>query len=166
VTPPNSKGEILVEIGRGAFTTAPVAGAAASSTSIRAPEMLVIGLHRFAHFAQSIPTPLIATLSMQAIGQSVIPRRFTWECFFRPLDDATRHRFERNTGTQVAIVIRGTPAFSANFLEGDILLKINGRDIVDGQSLTAELPQLAGQQVTIDLLRGDQPRTIAVTLNP
>jgi hypothetical protein len=93
------------------------------------------------------------------------PKKIHLGMFFRPLDDATRHKLERNTGTQVAIVIRGTPAFNANFLEGDILIKINGRNIIDGQSLTAELPQLAGQQVTIDLLRGDESRTISVTLN-
>jgi hypothetical protein len=94
------------------------------------------------------------------------PKKIHLGLFFRPLDDATRRKLERNTGTQVAIVIRGTPAFNANLLEGDVLLKINGRDIIDGQSLTAELPQLAGQQVTFDILRGDQSHTIAVTLNP
>jgi PDZ domain-containing protein len=94
------------------------------------------------------------------------PNKIHLGMYYRPLDDATRHKLERNTGLQVFIVIRGTPAFSANFLEGDILLKLNGRDITDAQSLTAELAQLAGQRVTIDLLRGDQPRAIAVTLNP
>jgi len=93
------------------------------------------------------------------------PKKIHLGLFFRPLDDATRHKLERNTGAQVAIVIRGTPAFAANFLEGDILLKIDGRDIIDGQSLTAELPQLAGQHVTFDIVRGDQPRTVTVTLN-
>lgn len=93
------------------------------------------------------------------------PSKIHLGMFFRPLDDATRHRLERNTGAQVAIVMRGTPAFNANFLEGDILLKINGQDIIDGQSLTAELPQLAGQSVTFSILRGDEPRTISVTLN-
>jgi len=94
------------------------------------------------------------------------PNKIHLGMFYRPLDDATRHRLETKIGLQVAIVIRGTPAFNANFLEGDILLKISGRDITDAQSLNAELTQLAGQRVTFDLLRGDQARTIAVTLNP
>jgi len=58
------------------------------------------------------------------------PKKIHLGLFFRPLDDATRHKLERNTEAQVAIVIRGTPAFAANFLEGDILLKIDGRDII------------------------------------
>jgi hypothetical protein len=85
---------------------------------------------------------------------------------YAPLDDATRHRLERNTGVRVVIVVRGTPAFKANFLEGDVLLKLSGEDIVDVPSLSADIIRMAGQQVTFDILRGDQPRSIAVTLNP
>jgi S1-C subfamily serine protease len=85
---------------------------------------------------------------------------------YGPLNDAQRHRLERNTGLQVAIVVRGTPAFKANFLEGDILLKMNGTDITDVPSFSADVMKLAGQRVTFDLLRGDEPRTISLTLNP
>jgi PDZ domain len=85
---------------------------------------------------------------------------------YAPLDDATRHRLERNTGVRIAIVVRGTPAFNANFLEGDILLKLNGTDITDVQGLSADLNRMAGQKVTFDLLRGDDPRSITLTLNP
>ena len=83
-----------------------------------------------------------------------------------PLSDELRHRLERNTGVQAVIVVRGTPAFKANILEGDVLLKLNGKDIVDVPSLSADITRMAGQQITFDLLRGDQSRSIAVTLNP
>jgi hypothetical protein len=85
---------------------------------------------------------------------------------YGPLNDVQRHKLERNTGLQVVTVVRGTPAFKANFFEGDILLKLNGSDITDVPSFSADLNKLVGQRVTIDLLRDDQPRTIAVTLNP
>jgi hypothetical protein len=85
---------------------------------------------------------------------------------YGPLNDAQRHRLERNTGLQVSIVVQGTPAFNANFLEGDILLKMNGADITDVPSFSADVVRLAGQRVTFDLLRDGQPRTIALTLNP
>jgi PDZ domain len=83
-----------------------------------------------------------------------------------PLSDELRRKLERNTGVQAVIVVRGTPAFEANILEGDLLLKFNGKDIVDVPSLSADIIRMAGQQVTFDLLRGDQSRSIAVTLNP
>jgi len=85
---------------------------------------------------------------------------------YAPLNDAQRHKLERNTGVQVAIVVRGTPAFKANFLEGDILLRLNGQDIIDVPTLSADLNRLAGENVTFNLLRGDEARIISVTLNP
>jgi hypothetical protein len=94
------------------------------------------------------------------------PNKIHLGLYYRPLDDEFRHKLERNAGLQVTAVIRGTPAFTANFLEGDVLLKLNGKDITDVQSLNSDIKQMAGQRVTFDLLRSDQPRTIALTLNP
>jgi len=85
---------------------------------------------------------------------------------YGPLSDALRQTLERNTGVQVEIVVRGTPAFNANLLEGDVLLKMNGRDIPDVSTLSSDLMHMGGQLVTFDLLRGDEHRTIAVMLNP
>jgi S1-C subfamily serine protease len=81
------------------------------------------------------------------------------------LPNEVRKKLERNTGVQVAAVVKGTPAFKANFIEGDILLSLNGEDIIDVASLSAALNQLAGQRITFNLLRGYQPRAISVTLN-
>jgi S1-C subfamily serine protease len=83
-----------------------------------------------------------------------------------PLSDDLRRKLERNTGVVAAIVMRSSPAFSANILEGDVILKLNGADVIDTPSFYARLTQLAGQTVTLDVVRGDQPRSITVTLNP
>ena len=83
-----------------------------------------------------------------------------------PVSDDLRRKLERNTGVLIAIVMRGTPAFLANILEGDVVLKVNGTDVVDEPSFNARLGQLGGQTVTLDILRGDQPRSITVRLNP
>jgi hypothetical protein len=85
---------------------------------------------------------------------------------YLPLPNEVRKKLERNTGVQVAAVVKGTPAFKANFIEGDILLSLNGEDIIDVASLSAALNQLAGQRITFNLLRDYQPREISVTLNP
>jgi PDZ domain len=94
------------------------------------------------------------------------PNKIRLGLYSRPLDEEQRHKLERNTGVQVTVVVTGSPAFNANVLEGDVLLKLNGRDITDMRSLNMDITQLAGQRATFDLLRGDQPRSIAVTLNP
>jgi serine protease Do len=83
-----------------------------------------------------------------------------------PLSDELRIKLERNTGVLIAIVMRNTPAFRANILEGDVVIKLNGADVIDPQTFNARLGQLAGQAVTLDLVRGSQPRSITVTLNP
>jgi hypothetical protein len=86
--------------------------------------------------------------------------------FPAPLSDEQRRELERNTGVVIAIVVRNTPAFRANILEGDMVLKLNGTDVIDPKSFLADLNQMAGQSVTLDVIRGGQPRSIKVTLNP
>jgi hypothetical protein len=85
---------------------------------------------------------------------------------FVPLSDDLRRKLERNTGVVIDIVVHGSPAFRANILEGDVVLKLNGADVVDVATFLSQLAQLGGQRITLDVLRGDQPRPISVTLNP
>jgi hypothetical protein len=81
-----------------------------------------------------------------------------------PLPDDVRNRLQRNTGLLVAIVVVGTPAFRANILEGDILLKLNGEDLLDTKDLTDKVNRFAGQSVEFTIIRGSEPRTIQLTL--
>jgi S1-C subfamily serine protease len=72
-----------------------------------------------------------------------------------------RKRLERNTGVVAQIVVQGTPAFRTNILEGDVLLKIGGADIIDVAGFAEQLNQFAGRTVAIDLLRDVQLRSTA-----
>jgi hypothetical protein len=83
-----------------------------------------------------------------------------------PLPDELRQRLQRNTGLYVPIVIRGTPAFRANILEGDVIVKINGADVIDPPGFLRQLGQFAGQPVDISLIRGQESMVVHVTLNP
>jgi S1-C subfamily serine protease len=83
-----------------------------------------------------------------------------------PLPDPIRTKLRRNTGVMASGVVRGTPAFNANILRDDVILKIGGEDVIDPQGFAAQLTRFAGQKVNIELLRGDSPKTITVTLNP
>ena len=85
---------------------------------------------------------------------------------YGPLPDALRAKLQRNTGVIALVIIHGTPAFNANILRDDVILKIGGEDVIDPAGFNAQLMKFAGQKVDIELLRGDTPKTVTVTLNP
>jgi hypothetical protein len=85
---------------------------------------------------------------------------------FVPLPEDLRAKLQRNTGVLAVAIMRGTPAFSANILKGDVILKIGGEDVIDMSGFDAQLTKFGGQKVDIDLLRGDTPKTITLTLRP
>jgi hypothetical protein len=80
------------------------------------------------------------------------------------LPDAFRKVLERNTGVIVNAVIRETPAFNANILRDDVIVRIGGEDVIDPKGFTDQLAKFAGQRVDIELLRGGATKTIPVTL--
>lgn len=82
-----------------------------------------------------------------------------------PLPDEIRKQLQRNTGVLIPIVVRGTPAFRANILEGDVLLKVNGEEVIDPPGLDRQLTRLAGQMAELSIIRGSDPLTIKVKLN-
>jgi S1-C subfamily serine protease len=69
-------------------------------------------------------------------------------------------------GPIVIVVVQGTPAFQANVLEGDVILKLANEDVVDVQTLSALALKYAGRTVELQILRNDQPKTISVALRP
>src|SRR5450631_103706 len=71
----------------------------------------------------------------------------------RPLPDDISGRLQRNTGVSVIVVVRSTPAFRANVLEGDVLLKINGEDIIGVREFEEQGSRFAGQTVDLNIIR-------------
>jgi len=86
--------------------------------------------------------------------------------FYGDLDLDVRQQLERNTGAQVDVVVKGSPAFRANLLPGDVIVALRGEPIESAEALTQALSRYAGEDITIDVLRKGEPRRIAVTLNP
>lgn len=83
-----------------------------------------------------------------------------------PLSDELRHTLQRNTGVIVQVVIKGSPAFIANILEGDVILRLNSREVIDPQGFIEQLKPLSGQTVTLTAYRSGEMREFNVTLNP
>ena len=68
-------------------------------------------------------------------------------------------------GLLVTDVLAGTPAAQAGVARGDLLIAVEGHPVRNEAALRAAL-ETAGRTVTLDLLRGDTPLTITVTVPP
>lgn len=83
----------------------------------------------------------------------------------KPLPPDIREKLQRNTGVIVFIVRNDSPAFVANILEGDVILKINAEDVISMDDFVQKLLNFAGQKVDVEIWRDGETKTISVQLN-
>lgn len=83
----------------------------------------------------------------------------------QPLPSEIREKLQRNSGVIVWIVKNESPAFSANILEGDVILKMNGEDVISADDFSQKTFRFAGQKVDFGLWRNGESKTISVQLN-
>lgn len=83
----------------------------------------------------------------------------------RDLNDELRQRYERNRGVVVDIVIKGSPAYEADVLPGDVIIALGDEEISDTTSFVAAIKRHAGRSVEVELIRGDKRTTLEVKLN-
>jgi hypothetical protein len=83
----------------------------------------------------------------------------------QPLPPELRQQLERNTGVLAWIVRANSPAFSANILEGDVIVKINGEDVMSVDDYVAKYTAHAGQKVELEIWHNGQLKSVSVQLN-
>jgi len=83
----------------------------------------------------------------------------------RPLKDEEKTRLRRNSGMFVDAVANGSPAAAAGIQEGDVILEIDGKQILDVTAVQAFLESIAGKKVRVDLVRLGSPLSVEVQLN-
>lgn len=81
------------------------------------------------------------------------------------LSTEMRQRLQRNTGVVADLIIKGSPAFISNILVGDVILKMNDEDVIDGSGFSRLLDRYAGKQVVLTIIRGSEEKTISLHLN-
>lgn len=112
-------------------------------------QVIPVTVHRYqyeAGFFRRMPSPILGVLP-------------------QPLPAEIRQRLERNTGVFAWVVRSGSPAFNANILEGDVILNLNGEDVVSDVDLMDKNMKFAGQKVNVEVWRNGQFKTIPVQLN-
>jgi serine protease Do len=85
----------------------------------------------------------------------------------RGLDDGLAKQFKvpDTAGALAQDITAGGPADKAGLKTGDVIRKLNGQTIQDGNQLTAQVTNLnPGTVATLDILRDGQPMTLKVTL--
>jgi C-terminal processing protease CtpA/Prc len=77
-----------------------------------------------------------------------------------------RQKIGSNKGMLVIGIVKQTPAFSADILQGDIIKKINNIEILDTKHCEQTLISNANKKVTITLLRDGKEIVKEVKVNP
>ena len=68
-------------------------------------------------------------------------------------------------GAMVAGVVDGSPAASAGFAQGDVVVALNGIQVEDSKALTRQVASIrAGDKATFTVLRNGQRRTLTATI--
>ena len=83
------------------------------------------------------------------------------------LPESLRQRFnlEQPTAVIVVAVQPSSPAASAGLLMGDIVISLGGTSITDPGDLASVLrPDHVGEEMTVSVLRGGEPRDIRITV--
>lgn len=75
-----------------------------------------------------------------------------------------RKKLNRNTGAYVERVINDSPAFRANILPGDVIIKINNIDIMSYTHLVQITPTLSGMSCDIKILRNGKEFVVPVQM--
>jgi serine protease Do len=85
----------------------------------------------------------------------------------QPVDDDIRAalNLKEAKGALVAEVIPGTPAAKAGVIDGDLIVKLNGRNLADPRDLTRSISSLApGEKARLTVVRSGAEKVLTVTL--
>jgi predicted metalloprotease with PDZ domain len=80
------------------------------------------------------------------------------------LTDQLRKEYQTNKGVVVEVVVRGTPAFNADVLKGDILVSLAGEEIQGEDQFFDVVSRHTGETVDLNLIRDGQAKTLSLTL--
>lgn len=86
--------------------------------------------------------------------------------YYRPLSPELRDRLESNKGAVVTATVRRSPAFIADILPGDIILRLAGQEVLDGSNISTLVNKHAGRNVEVEIYRNGKTIKKPIKLNP
>jgi S1-C subfamily serine protease len=117
-----------------------------------------------------IPGAVVTPMEFSRYDQTAVylarlrPEQIGFGFGMSPLTPGQALTLGSGRGFVVAHVVRGSPAFDAGIIRGDIVLTIAGRDVSTPERLLEVRRDLAGQTADVEILRGGEPRTHHLTV--
>ncbi len=84
---------------------------------------------------------------------------------FGDLTDELRRKVESNKGVYIIVVIKDSPAFNADLLNGDIIRKFNNIEVVNISHFANLIAENKGQQIELEIFRNGKTITKKIQLN-
>jgi hypothetical protein len=150
ITTPNysmSTGNVMGNSGGGTF------GATGQSSSI-------------GYTTQAVPYEQnIYAINVMYYKKASGPEAFSLGASVKEVSQEDRQLAKDNRGVYVAGVVRGSNAFKANILPGDVIVRVEGRDIFGRTEFTDVLTEIRKDEITIDVRRGGEVITVTSKFN-
>lgn len=114
----------------------------------------------------AVPINTVLTVARQIIDKGTVERGFLG-IYPDNLDETTRKHFKLSSkeGVIISRIVENSPAEKAGLQQGDIITKINGKDINDPAALQRMVGSLEpGSKITIEYLRNNSRKEVTVVL--
>lgn len=92
-------------------------------------------------------------------------KRIRFGTLVKDLPEDMPQHLEGIKGAVVDIVIKDTPAFTADVRKGDIITRIDGQEIIGAKDFIKKLKTMNREQVDLEILRNGKSKLIQVKLN-
>lgn len=92
------------------------------------------------------------------------PQQWILGAYYQDLSRETRTAIGSNKGVILTAIIKGSPAFQADLLRGDIIKDIEGEEVLDIQRMYYLLDKFSGRAVSFTVLRRGIEQKITVIL--
>jgi hypothetical protein len=83
----------------------------------------------------------------------------------RDLTEEQRQRYQRNRGIVAFAVVKGSPAFMADILRGDVVIRIGSDDVIDAATYIPLIDKYQGQDVDVVWLRAGEQHSKIIHIN-
>ena len=119
-----------------------------------------------------MPGAMATPMSFQRYKQTALflsklrPEKLGIGVQYSPLSTEQAQALGTNKGIYVNLVVRGSAAFEADLIPGDIILKVAGQDYSTPEKMSRVKADYAGQTVPVEIIRGGQSKTLQIKLPP